>query len=126
MRSVLLTVLLSAVAATAAFADDDDKAAQGGKKSKMKFWNLTGVDLVEVMLAPAGTDKFGDNQTLNDDNKAIENDERLPLVGVTAGKYDVRVKDKAGRVCLVKDIEVKEGTAYAFSLETEQLKDCKG
>jgi hypothetical protein len=124
MRTILMTCLLTAVAAGAAFADDDD--AKGGKKSKMKFWNLTGAELVEVVLAPAGTDKFGDNQTLNDDNKAIENDERLPLVGVTAGKYDVRIKDKAGRECLIKDVDVKEGTAYAFSLETEQLKDCKG
>jgi hypothetical protein len=124
MRPFLMTCLLSAVAATAAFADDDD--AKSAKKSKMKFWNLTGVDLVEVVLAPAGTDKFGDNQTLNDDNKSIENDERLPLVGVAAGKYDVRVKDKAGRVCLVKDIEVKDSGPYSFSIEPEQLKDCKG
>jgi hypothetical protein len=123
MRTFLAACLLTTVAAGAAFADDDD---QGAKKSKMKFWNLTGVELVEVVLAPAGTDKFGDNQTLNDDNKSIENDERLPLTGLAAGTYDVRIKDKSGRVCLVKGVEVKEGTAYAFSLEPEQLTDCKG
>ena len=106
MRNLLVIGFLLAAASGIALADDDDKKAS---KSKMKFWNLTGVDLTEVSLAPAGTDKFGDNQCKNDDNGAIENDERLPLKGVTAGKYDVRIKDKAGRVCLVKDVDVKEG-----------------
>ena len=122
MRNLLVIGFLLAAASGIALADDDDKKAS---KSKMKFWNLTGVDLTEVSLAPAGTDKFGDNQCKNDDNGAIENDERLPLKGVTAGKYDVRIKDKVGRVCLVKNVDVKEGAPYAFSIETEQIKDCK-
>lgn len=122
MRNLLLIGFLLAAASSAALADDDDKKAG---KSKMKFWNLTGSDLTEVSLAPAGTDKFGDNQCANDDNGAIENDERLPLKGVTAGKYDVRIKDKAGRVCLVKGIDVKDSGPYSFSIETEQIKDCK-
>ena len=120
MRNLLLIGLL--LASTAALADDDDKK---GGKSKMKFWNLTGSDLTEVSLAPVGTDKFGDNQCKNDDNGSIENDERLPLKGVTAGKYDVRIKDKSGRVCLVKNVDVKDNAPYAFSIETEQIKDCK-
>ena len=124
MRRLLATCLITV--ATIGFALADDGDVKGGKKSKMKFWNLTGVDLVEVVLAPAGTDKFGDTQTMNDDNKAIEHDERLALVGVTAGKYDVRIKDKAGRVCLIKNVEVKDTGPYSFSIETEQLTDCKG
>ena len=122
MRNLLIIGFLLAAATSAALAGDDDKKAG---KSKMKFWNLTGVDLTEVSLAPAGTGKFGDNQCKNDDNGAIENDERLPLKDVTAGKYDVRITDKAGRVCLVKNIEVKDSGPYAFSIETEQIKDCK-
>ena len=124
MRRLLAACLITVATIGFALADDDD--AKGAKKSKMKFWNLTGVDLVEVVLAPAGTDKFGDNQTMNDDNKAIEHDERLALVGVTAGKYDVRLKDKSGRVCLIKNVEVKDTGPYSFSIETEQLTDCKG
>lgn len=122
MRTVLIASLMLGLCATLAHADDDDKK---GGKSKMKFWNLSGADLTEVSLAPAGTDKFGDNQCLNDDNGSIENDERLPLKGVTAGKYDVRIKDKGGRVCLVKNVDVKEGGPYAFTIETDQIKDCK-
>ena len=126
MRSNLATALaaclLVAAAASTATADDD---AKGAKKAKMKFWNLTGVELVEVVLAPAGTDKFSANQAANDDDKSVETDERVGLTGIAAGKYDVRVKDKAGRVCLVKNVEVKDTGPYSFSLEADQLTDCK-
>lgn len=121
-RSLMLCSLALALAAPA-FADDDDK--KGGSKSKMKFWNLTGEDLVEVSLAPAGSGKFGEDQTANDDNNAIENDERLPLTNVTAGKYDVRIKDKAGKTCIIKDVDVKDSGPYSFSIEADQLTDCK-
>ena len=125
MRLIFASCALAAtlLVAGSAFADDDDD--KGAKKSKMKFWNLTGVDLVEVVLAPTGTDKFSANQTLNDDNKSIETDERLPLVDIAAGTYDVRMKDKAGRSCLVKGVEVKDTGPYSFSLEADQLTDCK-
>jgi hypothetical protein len=118
-KTLIAGVMLIAMSA-AALADDDDD-----KKAKMKFWNLTGEDLVELYMAPAGTDKFGDNQTKNDDNNQAEADERLPLTGIAAGKYDVKIKDKNGRACLVKNVEVKEGGPYSFSLEADQLTDCK-
>ncbi len=82
-------------------------------------------DIVELHLAPAGTDKFSDNQTKNDDNNVAETDERLPLTGIAAGKYDVKLKDKNGRSCLVKNVEVKDSGPYSFSLEADQLTDCK-
>lgn len=123
MRTVMIAGLALLTSFVAAFADDDDD--KKAKKAKMKFWNLTGVDLTELSLAPAGTDKFGENQTKNDDNGLAENDERLPLSNVTAGKYDVRIKDKSGRTCLIKNVEVKDSGPYSFSLETDQLKDCK-
>ncbi len=123
MRTVLIAALALGFSVSAVLADDDDD--KKSKKPKMKFWNLTGADLTELSLAPAGTDKFGENQTKNDDNGLAENDERLPLTNVTAGKYDVRIKDKSGRTCLIKDVEVKDTGPYAFSIETEQLKDCK-
>lgn len=110
-------------AATGAFADDDDDKAE--KTAKMKFWNLTGEDLVDLYMAPAGTDKFGPNQTENDDNNVAERDERLPLKGITAGTYDVKIKDKAGRTCVIKNVEVRDTGPYSFSLEADQLTDCK-
>jgi len=127
MKQVVATsavLIWAAFAAVCAAAADDDETAKG-KKPKMKFWNLTGVDLVELYLAPTGTDKFGENQTKNDDDGHAENDERLPLTGLSAGKYDVRLKDKNGRSCLVKNVEVKDAGPYSFSLEADQLTDCK-
>lgn len=124
MRTTAIALLMVCAFGAAAFADDDDDGKK--VKSKMKFWNLTGVDLVELYLAPAGTDKFGANQTKNDSDNKAESDERLPLTGITAGKYDVKLKDKNGRSCLVKNVDVKEGGPYSFSLEADQLTDCKG
>lgn len=114
-------LMLISAASYAVADDDDDKAA---KKTKMKFWNLTGEELVELYMAPAGTDKFGSNQTENEDEKVVGRDERLPLTDVTAGTYDVKIKDKAGRSCLVKNVEVRDTGPYSFSLEADQLTDC--
>lgn len=121
MSKITVAGLLLIASFAPALADDDKKA----KKSKMKFWNLTGVDLTELQLAPAGTENFGENQAKNDDNGVAESDERLPLTNVGAGTYDVRLKDKNGRVCLVKNIDVKDSGPYSFSIEVDQLTDCK-
>lgn len=121
MQKLMIACLLSLSLAAPALADDDDKAET---KSKMKFWNLTGEDLTELFLAPEGTDKFGDNQTKNDDNNQAEADERLPLTNVKVGVYDVKIKDKNGRTCLVKGVELRDTGPYSFSLEADQLKDC--
>lgn len=119
-KASMMAFALAAALSNAALADDDD-----AKKAKMKFWNLTGVDLTELYMAPAGTETFGENQTKNDDNNQAEADERLPLTDVKAGNYDVRIKDADGRVCLVKNVEVKDSGPYSFSLEADQLTDCK-
>ena len=126
MKRLLLTGLMLAAMGAGALADDDDYDDKKSKSPKMKFWNLTGVDIVELYLAPAGTDKFGGNQTKNDDNNQAENDERLPLTGVKAGKYDVKFKDKNGRACMVKNVDLRDSGPYSFSLEADQLTDCTG
>ncbi len=123
MRLATIAGIMLIAATTGAFADDDDDKAE--KTAKMKFWNLTGEDLVDLYMAPAGTDKFGPNQTENDDNNVAERDERLPLKGITAGTYDVKIKDKAGRTCVIKNVEVRDTGPYSFSLEADQLTDCK-
>ncbi len=123
MRLATIAGIMLIAATTGAFADDDDDKAE--KNAKMKFWNLTGEDLVDLYMAPAGTDKFGPNQTENDDNNVAERDERLPLKGITAGTYDVKIKDKAGRTCVIKNVEVRDTGPYSFSLEADQLTDCK-
>jgi hypothetical protein len=40
------------------------------------------------------------------------------------GRYDVKLVDKMGRVCIVRNVEVKDGAV--FSIEERQLTDCRG
>jgi hypothetical protein len=91
---------------------------------RMRFWNLTGTAIAKLYLAPSGTTKWGANQCANDPDGKVDSDERLQLTGVAAGHYDVKLTDAAGRTCIVKDVAVVAGKAYAFSLSESDLKDC--
>ena len=108
--SVLCILLISTVSAAAA--------------DKLRFWNLTAGTIVELYLAPAGTDHWGLNQCDNDPDKAVDADERLDLAGVAAGRYDAKLVDKAGRHCVVRNIDLKGDGRYAFSISEDDLKQC--
>jgi hypothetical protein len=110
-RMILLLALFAACALPA------------GAATKMRFWNLTAEEITELYLAAAGTEQFGPNQCLNDDDKSVEADERLNLKDVTPGRYDVKFVDVKGRQCVVKNIEVKAGGPYAFSITEKEVKD---
>lgn len=97
--------------------------AQEKKSKGTRFWNLTGETIARFELAPAGTTQFGPDQCANDKDGTVDNDERLKITGVADGKYDARLTDKSGRVCLAKGLEIK--TDGVFSVEKDQLKDCK-
>jgi hypothetical protein len=92
------------------------------KRSGMRFWNLTLYTLTSLQFSPAGQDKWGPNQCLNDDDKTVDHDERLRITGMTAGRYDAKLIDKVGRICGVKDVEVKDGV---FAIEEKQLTGCE-
>jgi len=111
-RLVIIVIALLATAGTAAAAD------------KMRFWNLTAAEITELYLAPAGTTQWSPNQCLNDSDKSVEADERLDLKDIAPGRYDVKFADKTGRHCTVKNIEVKSGGKYAFSISEKELTDC--
>lgn len=98
-------------------------AAAEPKAKGTRFWNLTGETVKKLELAPAGSTSFGPDLCAADKDGSVDNDERLKVEGVASGTYDARVTDAKGRVCLAKAIEVKEGTV--FSIEADQLKDCK-
>ena len=97
-------------------------ALAGGK---LRFWNLTATTIVELSLAEAGSDKWGPNQCVNDPDRQVDADERLDLAGISSGRYDVKLADKSGRRCTVRNVEVKDGGKYAFSLSENDLKDCQ-
>jgi hypothetical protein len=85
----------------------------------LKFWNLTGFTIKELHLAPAGTTDWGPDQCRN-----LDADERLTLKDVVPGRYDVKVTDRKGRTCLVRNVEVVAGKPYAFSISEKDLTDC--
>ncbi len=98
-------------------------------QERMAFWNLTSFTITNLVMAPAGNDgalgEFGPNQCANDRDGAVDHDERLRLAGIAPGRYDVRLTTKPGRVCTIRNVEVKGGGKYSFSLADSDLVDCK-
>ena len=87
-----------------------------------RFWNLTRYTVTSFQLSPAGQQAWGPNLCKNDPDGTVDHDERLRVSGVKAGRYDAKIADKSGRVCIVRDLEVKEGAV--FSVEEKQMTDC--
>lgn len=91
--------------------------------AETRFWNLTGVTLKDVRLAPAGSGKWGPNQCANDKDGEVDFDERLPITKVAPGRYDVRMRDTRGRACVVNAVEVKEGEVFVVH-QRDLAKSC--
>ena len=87
-----------------------------------RFWNLTDNTITKLELAPAGTDKWGPDQAKNDKDGAVDHDERLKIMNVSTGRYDVRFTDAKSRTCLLKDIAVTDGDV--FSIDEKQMAAC--
>lgn len=88
-----------------------------------RFWNLTSNTITALQIAPAGTSQWGENQTKNDKDNSVDHDERLKIIGVPNGSYDIRLSDNKGRTCIVKNIAIKDGDV--FSIDEKQLTDCQ-
>jgi hypothetical protein len=98
------------------------RAAVAAEGKGIRFWNLTSNTIVELRMAPAGTGAWGSNQCANDRDGTVDHDERLRIVGIGPGRYDLKLAFKDGRVCTVRNIEVKD--AGIFSIEDKNLTDC--
>jgi hypothetical protein len=105
--ALLLSLLAVSLTATAA--------------ERLRFWNLTAFTIKELHLAPAGTRDWGPDQCRNDPDGAVDPDERLTLKDIVPGHYDVKLADKKGRVCVVRNVEVLAGKPYAFSISEKDL-----
>lgn len=81
-------------------------AAQAGS---LKFLNRTGVTIVNLQFAAPGSGAWGPNQCKNDDEGEVDHNEGLTLTGLQAGRHDVRLGDKKGRVCTIRNVDVREG-----------------
>ena len=117
-RAPAALILALAVILVAGPAGAEEKKSKG-----TRFWNLTGETVTKFELAPAGTTTFGPDQCKNDKDGSVDNDERLRITDVTDGIYDARLTDKSGRVCVVAGLAIKADVV--FSIEKDQLKDCK-
>jgi len=87
-----------------------------------RFLNRTGQTVVKMQLAAVGSKAWGPDQCKNDDEGEVDHNERITLAGVKSGRYDIRLADKNGRVCLAKNIELKEGAQ--FVVRDSDLTDC--
>ncbi len=114
-RTLLFAIMIAALCWNPSFAAD-------GKGKGIRFWNLTSSTVTSLQLSPAGQNAWGANQCANDPDGAVDHDERLRITGVSPGRYDVRLANKAGRTCTVPNIEIKENAI--FSIEDKDLTDC--
>ncbi|MGA7804795.1 MAG: hypothetical protein WCB02_09255, partial [Bradyrhizobium sp.] len=72
--------------------------------------------------SPAGQNAWGANQALNDKDKEVDHDERLPITGIEPGRYDAKVSYGDTRQCVVRDIDIQADAV--FSITDKDLKDC--
>jgi hypothetical protein len=112
MRSPLMAGMVFALMASEA-------CAQG---KPTRFWNLTVNTITSLQMSPAGRQEWGPNQCKNDRDGTVDHDERLQITDVKSGRYDVKIADKTGRVCIVRNIDVNDGAVFA--VEEKQLTDC--
>ena len=113
MRMVLVAAALAALMGAGASA----------QSKGTRFWNLTLYTVTSFQMSPAGHDAWGPDQCKNDRDGTVDHDERLRITGVTPGRYDAKLADKTGRLCVVRNIEVKDGGVFA--IEEKQLTDCE-
>ena len=97
-------------------------AAHAADPKPIRFWNLTTNTVVDFRAAPPGTGDWGPNQCANDRDGTVDHDERLRISGIAPGRYDVKLTFKDGRVCTVRNIEMKD--AGIFSIEDKDLVEC--
>src|SRR5262249_55105571 len=115
MRVLLLASIAFALVGSSVLAQD---------RKGIRFWNLTRYTITTFQMSPAGEDNWGPHQCKNDRDGTVDHDERLRITGIEAGRYDVKLGDKIGRVCIVRNVEVKEGAGFA--IQEKQLTDCGG
>ena len=114
MRRLLLVLIALAVVGSIAAAQD---------RRGIRFWNLTLYTITSLRMSPAGQDKWGPDQCQNDRDGTVDHDERLRITGIEPGRYDVKLTDKIGRMCIVRGVEVKDSAVFA--IEEKQLTDCR-
>ncbi len=86
-----------------------------------RFWNLTSSTVTSLKLSHAGSGEYGDNVAVGDAD-GIDHDERVNIVNLPSGRYDLELTFKGGRVCFARHVEVVTGKV--FSVEDNALTSC--
>jgi hypothetical protein len=97
--------------------------ANAQERRGTRLWNLTLYTLTKVQLSPAGQAAWGKNQCENDPDGTVDHNERVRITGIAAGRYDLKVADEIGRVCIVRNVEVEDGKM--LTIEEKQLTECQ-
>lgn len=82
----------------------------------------TRTDFKEVYLAPAGSQEWGPNQTVNDKDRSLDTSERLALTGLAAGRYDVKLVAENGHTCFIRNVDLTK--EKSFVIKEQQIGDC--
>jgi hypothetical protein len=98
-------------------------AGMAQDRKGIRFWNLTLYAITSLQMSPAGEDRWGPDQCRNDRDGTVDHDERLKITGIEPGRYDVKLVDKTGRLCIVRNVEVMDGAV--FSIEENRLVECR-
>jgi hypothetical protein len=113
--------MLKLVGATLALLLASSIAAAQDRRG-IRFWNLTAETVKQLYLSPAGKDEWGPDQCKNDRDGEVDHNERLRIAGIEPGRYDVKLADVRGRLCIVRNVEIKD--AAVFTIEEKQLTEC--
>jgi len=119
-RSATMRAFLLAMVVAVLFCNPSPAAEHKGKG--IRFWNLTSSTVTNLQLSAAGQNAWGANQCANDPDGTVDHDERLRITGGSPGRYDVRLANKAGRTCIVRNLQIEENGI--FSIEDKDLTDC--
>jgi hypothetical protein len=84
--------------------------------------NTTSTDFTAAFLSPAGTATWGPNQTANDKDHGWEAGERLPVTGIARGRFDLKLVDRGGHVCVKHGVDLTSDTT--FEVRDEDLARC--
>jgi hypothetical protein len=112
-------IWMSVIVGAAVLAGDAASAAD-----RFFAYNLTtSTTFTGVYLAPAGSGRWGANQALNDRDGAIDPSERLAIKDIARGRFDVKLVDRAGHVCIRHDVDLSGDTT--FDIRDADLADCR-
>jgi hypothetical protein len=95
-----------------------------GAADRFYAYNMTtSTEFTSLSLAPANTQRWGKNQTLNDKDHSLEASERLAITGISHGRFDVRLTDSKGHTCLKRAVDLTKETT--FDIRDSDLATCR-